>query len=385
MTRYLVWGVLLAAAFGGPAGAQTTVLLAEERTLTDVDLKPGPAADQVVFTKRRAQPQTVALRDLLVVDFGKQPAREVTPTVRLQGGGQVYGKVSFSGPKTLRVAAGWGSFTVPLAWCSAVRFDDAAPMPDPVTKDTVVFATDRVEGPIGSFTAGKLNLTLGGKPFPVEMKRIKALALAPRAPQSPAAAGAGLLVAIDLGGGERLTGRWAKLTEDLLSIRMGWGETIDIPVASISRIEVKNGRLVFLSDLKPSEVRQIPYLDSAYPHRVDRSVSGKPMRLGGRVYARGIGVHSRSELTYTLDGTYKTFAATVGLDDSVAGAGSVVFRVYGDDKPLFESPALRGGDAPVPVKVDMKGVLLLRLEVDYADNGDVGDHANWADAQLLRQ
>ena len=42
------------------------------------------------------------------------------PTVRLAGGGQVYGKVSFSGPRQLRVAAGWGSFTVPLAWCSAV-------------------------------------------------------------------------------------------------------------------------------------------------------------------------------------------------------------------------------------------------------------------------
>jgi hypothetical protein len=30
-------------------------------------------------------------------------------------------------------------------------------------------------------------------------------------------------------------------------------------------------------------------------------------------------------------------------------------------------------------------VLLLRLEVDYADAGDVADHADWADARLLRE
>jgi hypothetical protein len=273
---------------------------------------------------------------------------------------------------------------VPLTAVSALRLDETTPLPDAVTTDTVVLATDRVEGPIGSVAGNKLSITLGGKPLPVEVSRVKALAFA-RKPVTEERPAGELLVAVDLGGGERLTGRWLKLGEDLLSLRMDWGDTIDIPVASISRLEVKNGRLVFLSDLKPNESRQIPYLDGGMPHRVDRSVTGRPMRLGGKVYARGIGAHSRSEITYTLDGTFKTFAATLGLDDAVAGAGSVVFRVFGDDKLLYESPTVRGGDPPIPIKLEMKGVLLLRLEVDYADNGDAGDHADWADAQLLRQ
>jgi hypothetical protein len=40
---------------------------------------------------------------------------------------------------------------------------------------------------------------------------------------------------------------------------------------------------------------------------------------------------------------------------------------------------------PVEINVDVKRVLILRLEVDYADAGDVADHADWADARLLRQ
>jgi alpha-glucosidase len=149
-------------------------------------------------------------------------------------------------------------------------------------------------------------------------------------------------------------------------------------------LEVKNGKLVYLSALKPTEVKYTPYLDGSFPYKVDRAVSGRPLRLSGKVFNRGLGVHSKTELTYTLDGSYQSFASMVGIDDAVVGGGSVVFRVFGDDKPLFESPVIRGGDAAVEVKLNLKGVLQLRLEVDYADDGDAGDHADWADARLLR-
>jgi hypothetical protein len=256
-------------------------------------------------------------------------------------------------------------------------------MPGSVTKDTLVLQNDRVEGDIEGISATKVTINLGGKSVPVDNSRVLAIAFAPKS--RGADAGGGLLLGVDLGGGERLTGRWVALTPDLLTVKLEWGENLDIPVASISRLEVKNGKLVYLSAQKPTEVRYTPYLDGSYAHRIDRSVSGRPLRLGGKVYSRGIGVHSKSELTYTLDGGYKSFASVIGVDDSVIGGGSVVFRIFGDDKPLYESPVLRGGDPPVPVEVSLKGVLILRLEVDYGDDGDAGDHADWADARLLRQ
>jgi hypothetical protein len=203
-------------------------------------------------------------------------------------------------------------------------------------------------------------------------------------PRQPNAEG-GLLLALDLGGGERLTGRWVKLTPDVLTVRLDWGAELDVPVLSLSRIEVKNGKLVYLSDLKPSEARQTPYLDGARPFKSDLSVSGRPLRIGGRTFRRGLGTHSKTDLTYTLDGGYGSFEAVLGIDDTVGAQGSVVYRVFGDEKLLFESPVLRGGDVPIEMKVDVKRVLILRLEVDYADGGDVADHANWGDARLLRQ
>jgi NPCBM/NEW2 domain-containing protein len=357
-------------------------MLADGRTLEGVSLKPGAAPDQVVL-ERGSETVTASAQDLLVVDFNKVAGRALTPTVRFANGDQVFGKVTFPSARQVKIAAGWGSLTAPLTWCSAIRLSEKAALPGPVMRDTLVLANDRVEGPIQGVAAGKVNIEIGGKPVPLELSRVQAIALAPRSRSSEDRVG--LLLAIDLGGGERLTGRWVKLEQDILTVRLDWGDTLDVPVNSISRLEVKNGKLVYLSDLKPTEVREIPYLDGSFPFRVDRSVSGRPIRLGGKTYRRGLGVHSRSELTYTLDGGYQTFAALLGVDDAVGGQGSVVFRVFGDEKPLYESPVISGGDPPAEIKLNVRGVLLLRLEVDYADNGDVADHADWADARLLRQ
>jgi hypothetical protein len=385
--RHRVCSLLAIAALGlvaAPARAETFVLLADGRGLDGVTLKPGAGPDQVSIERPGAPASTTPVRNLLVVDYGKLPGRGVTPTVRMANGDQVYGKLSYPSAKQVKVSAGWGSITIPLRWCSAVRIGEKAPLPEPVTKDTLLLSSDRVQGEIQGLSDTKVTIGLAGKPVQLDMSRVQALALAPTAKPAEKPEGTGVLLGIDLGGGERLTGWWISLGPDVLTIRLPWGDNLDVPVGSIARIEVKNGRLVYLSELRPAEVRQIPYIDGSFPFKNDRSVSGRPLRLAGKSYRRGLGTHSRCELTYALNGGYQSFAATLGIDQAVGPQGSVVFRVYGDERLLYESPVVHGGDAPIPLNLDVKRVLLLRLEVDFADNGDAADHADWADARLLR-
>jgi hypothetical protein len=350
--------------------------------LEKVSLAPGNGPDELVLQRAGEDPVTVHTEEVLTVDMGKVPTRLSPPSVRCINGDQVIGAVSFLPNNLVKVSAGWGSMTVPLGAVSYLRIDDAAPAPAPVTRDTLILKNDRLEAEIQSVANGKVTVLLAGRAVPIELSRIQAIALAPRA--RLAEDGKGLQIRADLGGGERLTGRWVKLGKDLLTLRPEWGGSIDVPVASLSRLEVRNGKLVYLSDLKPAEERQVPYLDTPFPLQLDRSAAGRPIRIAGRTYARGLGMHSRASVTYQLDGTYRAFAATAGIDDAVGDAGSVIVRVYGDDKLLFESPILHGGDEPAQIRVDLTKVLLLRLEVDYADNADAGDQADWAEARLLR-
>ncbi len=144
------------------------------------------------------------------------------------------------------------------------------------------------------------------------------------------------------------------------------------------------GRVTYLSDLEAAEYRHTPYLDLRWPYRRNRNVTAGRLRSAGRIYLKGIGVHSTARLTYLLDRPYKRFQAELGIDDSTAGCGSVQFRVLVDNHERYRSETIRGGDVPIPVSVDITDGKRLDLIVDFADRADEQDHADWLDARLIQ-
>ncbi|MBV8780522.1 MAG: NPCBM/NEW2 domain-containing protein [Phycisphaerae bacterium] len=117
----------------------------------------------------------------------------------------------------------------------------------------------------------------------------------------------------------------------------------------------------------------------------DKSVNGNPITLNGTVYAKGIGTHAASTITYNLAGKYSYFVSDVGIDAEEDGRGNgyVDFQVWGDGVLLFDSNVLTN-DQVAHINVSVAGVQNLQL---IASNGVAGtidyDHADWAGAELL--
>ena len=61
-----------------------------------------------------------------------------------------------------------------------------------------------------------------------------------------------------------------------------------------------------------------------------------------------------------------------------------MFSVLADGKKLFEK-RLRGGEDPARISLPVSGVRSLELRVDAGEGFDLGDHADWADAILVRK
>jgi hypothetical protein len=122
-----------------------------------------------------------------------------------------------------------------------------------------------------------------------------------------------------------------------------------------------------------------------WPLRNDRNVRGGFLTVRGVEFPKGLGVHSRSNVTFRLDGKYRWFHARLGIDDETIGKGSVAFEVLVDGKRTFRSDVLTGTSAPVLLeRLDVSGTKLLTLRVDYATLGDIQDHADWCDALLIK-
>jgi hypothetical protein len=145
-----------------------------------------------------------------------------------------------------------------------------------------------------------------------------------------------------------------------------------------------SGRAMYLSQLKPADYRHVPYLSIAWPYGTDRNVEGGFLRVGGRLYLKGIGLHSAARLSYELPPGVNKFQAEAAIDDTAAH-GSVRFRVFLDGKEKFTSPTVLSGMAPVPIDVDLSGGKRLDLVVDFADRADAQDWADWLDARVIME
>jgi len=111
---------------------------------------------------------------------------------------------------------------------------------------------------------------------------------------------------------------------------------------------------------------------------------GRPIRLRGKTYERGLGVHAASEIRFALDGSPALFLADVGVDDETGGAGRVSFQVWADGEKTFDSGPLDDRTRVRPIRVDVTGKRELVLIVTDAGDGIGSDHADWADARLVR-
>jgi hypothetical protein len=115
----------------------------------------------------------------------------------------------------------------------------------------------------------------------------------------------------------------------------------------------------------------------------NRSIMEKTMTLAGKNYYRGLGAHAASRIVYALPAGYATFAATIGKDQEVPG-GSIVFVVQLDGREVFRSGVFRNDTPPQDISVPLGAARALVLCVEDAGDGITADHADWAEARLLK-
>jgi hypothetical protein len=156
-----------------------------------------------------------------------------------------------------------------------------------------------------------------------------------------------------------------------------------LPLAAIRAIRLRNGRFVYLSDLPVKKLEVIPYFSYRFEPRIDRNRRGGPLQLRGTTYDKGIGMQSKTRMTYTVSG-FERFRTIVGIDDAAGDGGSVICRLYLDGKLVKTTAVLRGGGELATIDLALGSASELMLEVDFADNAHVNDLASWVTPILIR-
>jgi len=186
----------------------------------------------------------------------------------------------------------------------------------------------------------------------------------------------GILVRLRLQGNAHVTLPLDRITADAVLS----GDAV-IERKLVRRIEFAGGHIAHLSDFDPIDVKEVALFGKAPRWRRDAMVFGGPLRLSGRTYARGLGVHAHSRLEFVLGARWRYLFVRCGIDDSAGAEGRAIFRLYGDGKLLKEIGVHRGGPDE-PVLLDVKGVDRLVLEAAPGDSY-TSDFCNWAEARVF--
>jgi hypothetical protein len=188
---------------------------------------------------------------------------------------------------------------------------------------------DAVEGTLLGLARGKdCEVKAGKQVRRLPFAQVAAVALNTELQAVPKFKGPyGLLVVRN---GARLSLLSARLTADgkALEGKAAFGPAVTVPLAQAAALDVRLGRAVYLSDLRPEEYTHKPFLGIDWPLVRDGSAAGGEIRLEGSTFDKGLGTHAESAVTYDLCGKYAWFVAVVGLDGRTGKRGGRASRCW---------------------------------------------------------
>ncbi len=135
------------------------------------------------------------------------------------------------------------------------------------------------------------------------------------------------------------------LVSDLGANACDWSDWIEPEVV------LEDGTVVDLTKLKWKEA------ESTGTTRVGKNYEGKPLKVAGKEYARGIGTHANSFIAYQLPGPAKAFRAKVAIDDGGAirggkpSAADVKFAVFTTRPEKYKPVDFEAGPTLVPAEL----------------------------------
>jgi hypothetical protein len=386
-----VWPILLLSAALQIPAAEIETLQGERHAGELVEM-----SDSAALMKQGDETVSIPLSKLLIVRFPTAPPAEPSIGARLalvDGSRLTCPRLSVSGDK-VRCEAPFGAVTLSVSRLSSVRFGISTSRLDAdwkgllardATSDLLVVKNEDVLDYLAGVTGDvgeSVNLLLDGDDeVPVAREKVYGIIYHRRLPNLPKS-----ICQVRLTGGDVLEAAQVAWDSGKARVRLVAGPDIVVPGALISAIDFTVSKIMYLSDLKPRDVKYVSFWEIfLYEYRRDRSLDGPPITLKGKSYPRGLAMHSKTTLRFRIAGEYTRFQALAGIDDSVAELGHIVQLVItGDGKPLFDGE-IKGREPPRPLDLDVTGVRDLEITVDFgSDISDIGDHLDLADAKLVK-
>lgn len=361
---------------------------------------------------------TLPIDDVMAVEFPAiaPVASEEPQSLLLTDGSEFHATSVARTAKSLTALTSlFGAVEVPVERVHAVRLQAENPsytqqwntfLKRDSEKDNLVVAKrdgsglDFLAGIVSNVTAESVEFLLDGDTIPVPAARVYGIVFGRQAGSKGAARGSEASIQLTSVVGDVFKVKTIVLEADQLKTESSWGQMLSVPLQQLQKIDLSSGRIRFLSDM-PTLAERFDGIDPENslfaelisleqqkllfgPQRNTTIERQSRLRLRGREFAKGLCIHSRSEMQWDLEKRFSSLECVAGIDDEVAfnGSNAVALKITGDGNVLFEQ-LITSTDAPLPLRLSVDGVSTLTVLVDFGDGSSVCDWLDLADARLV--
>jgi hypothetical protein len=240
---------------------------------------------------------------------------------------------------------------------------------------------DVIGGQLIKIKDGQLQWKASGEDFSLSLNRLRAIQLLPLTVKRPDLSVP--LAKVGFRDGTLLRVASFHTRGERIIVERRPGDTLSTSLEEVVFLQAEQPDFQFLSDVPPEDYRFEPLFSIHRDWQSDRSADGTALRVGGRIYPKGIGMFPRSRCRYRLQGRYRRLEGAVALDDLAGSPAGVRFFIALDGKPPVWQVHCQAGEPPKPFSISLKGVDRLELGVDFSERGNMEDYADWLDIRLI--
>ena len=343
--------------------------------------------------------ESVPLSEVLEVRFRGESAKLDKPAavVSLWDGSKLgVTQTQIVGKQLKLTSAMLGELSLPQNEVGSIRFSDRFDEDEQWTKlvekasksDLLVIrkeqTLDFLDGVVVEVTDKSVKFLLDGEEVSTKRDKVFGLIFARRTNASKLPA-----LRLELSNGDVLMAAAVTGTDKGISVTTASKSEIMLPLEQLKRIDFSQGKLRYLSQDPPRDVKYIRGIQDGPAFVQDRAFYAPELKpMGLRAFSRGLCIRPQTTLRYRLGGEYRRFQAIVGIDESVKdGNGDCDLVISGDGKQLVKL-RMTSRDTARPIDLEVADVVVLEITVgfggDATTNVDLGDNLDLADAKLIR-
>ena len=340
-----------------------------------------------------AAPGAQRVKGVAGISVGAPWSTEDDMTLTLTGGDVIHGRLGDGGSEVIVVeTSALGRVSVPLesvvalntprsllpTYLDTVRWLDSTPV---VMDDRILLTNgDIVRGFITMIHDRNIRIDNGESEVEVPLRLVVAVRFAVSRKSAPDA----IHGVATLRDGTRLT--LTSMDWSGHRVRAKWqaGAVVNIAADKIVRLDIAGGRWEWLASHRPISAQNTPMLSLHWEPATNRNVLGGPIKVAGETFEHGIGVHSRSSLTYDLKESYNEFVTSFGIDDDSGPLADVTVLILVDGRRCLEERNIRRGKLLGPIRLNIAGAKRIELVVDFGENGGLQDRFDWVEPALIR-